>query len=148
MFRRVENLRMWARNTFHGWVLRSPHGFERRKRWGGATVRKGTETLAPGRGGYIAQRPLSVVPTGCRYYRRSPEKVTERSYRYTDTGPVLPGGPVVPTPGRFYRGSPEIKTENSYRYYRPCVGCTGNLSSFWKDLRSRLRFLVRRNMDM
>jgi hypothetical protein len=50
MFRRVEKLRMWARNTFHSWFLRSPHGFERRKREGAATVRK-KETLAlSGRG--------------------------------------------------------------------------------------------------
>jgi hypothetical protein len=50
MFRRVEKLRMWARNTFHGWVLRSPHGFERRKKEGAATVGK-KETLAlSGRG--------------------------------------------------------------------------------------------------
>jgi hypothetical protein len=48
-------------------------------------------TLAPGRGAYIAQRPLSVVPTGCRYYRRSPKNETERSYRYTAPGSVLPG---------------------------------------------------------
>jgi hypothetical protein len=40
MFQRVEKLRMWARNTFHDWFLRSPHGFERRKREGNATVRK------------------------------------------------------------------------------------------------------------
>jgi hypothetical protein len=92
MFRRVENLRMWARNTFRGWVLRSPRGFERRKGWGVATVRIETETLAPGRGAYIAQRLLLVVPTGCRYYRRSPKNVTERSYRYTAPGSVLPGG--------------------------------------------------------
>jgi hypothetical protein len=92
MFRRVENLRMWARNTFHGWFLRSPHGFERNKREGTAMVRKEAQTLAPGRGAYIAQRPLSVVPTGRRYYRRSLENMTERSYRYTDQGPVLPGG--------------------------------------------------------
>jgi hypothetical protein len=38
MFRRVENLRMWARNTFHGSVVRSPHGFERKKRRGDAMV--------------------------------------------------------------------------------------------------------------
>jgi hypothetical protein len=50
MFRRVENLRMWIRNTLRGWFLRSPHGFERRKREGAATVRK-KETLAlSGRG--------------------------------------------------------------------------------------------------
>jgi hypothetical protein len=89
-----------------------------------------TGTLAPGRGAYIAQRPLSVVPTRCRYYRRSSKNKTERSYRYTAPGSVLPGGPVVPTRGRFYRGTPEIQTENSYRYYRPCVGCTDNISSF------------------
>jgi hypothetical protein len=137
MFRRVENLRMWARNTFHGWFLRSPHGFERNKREGGSTVRKGTQTLAPGRGAYIAQRLLSVVPTGRRYYRRYAEIVTARSYRYTDPASVLPGGggPVVPTRRQFYRGSPEIPTENSYRYYRPCVGCTGRLSSFWNRLK-------------
>jgi hypothetical protein len=50
MFRRVENLSMWIRNALHGWFLRSPHGFERRKREGAATVRK-NETLAlSGRG--------------------------------------------------------------------------------------------------
>jgi hypothetical protein len=40
MFRRVENLRMWARNTLHGWFLRSPHGFEKRRREGATMVRK------------------------------------------------------------------------------------------------------------
>jgi hypothetical protein len=45
MFRRVENLRMWTRNTLHGWFLRSPHRFEKRRREGAATVRK-NETLA------------------------------------------------------------------------------------------------------
>jgi hypothetical protein len=40
MFRRVENLRMWARDTFHGWFLRSPHGFEKRREEDAATVRK------------------------------------------------------------------------------------------------------------
>jgi hypothetical protein len=106
MFRRVENLRMWARNTFHGWVWRSPHGFERRKR-DGAVQRLEIRNPSPsGRGAYIAQRPLSVVPTGRRYYRRSLENETEMSYRYTDPGSVLPGGPVVPTWRRFYRGSP------------------------------------------
>jgi hypothetical protein len=50
MFRRVENLRMWARNTLHGWFLRSPCGFEKRRGEGAATVRK-KETLAlSGRG--------------------------------------------------------------------------------------------------
>jgi hypothetical protein len=138
MFQRVENLRMWARNTFHGWVLRSPCGFEMRSKRGGATVGKKLKTLAPGCGAYIAQRLLSVVPAGCRYYRWFPNIETERSYRYTAPGPVLPGGPVVPTRGRFYRGTLEIQTENSYWYYRPCVGCTGRLSRFfWKDLGSR-----------
>jgi hypothetical protein len=40
MFRRVENLRMWDRNTFHGWDVRSPHGFERKERRGDATVER------------------------------------------------------------------------------------------------------------
>jgi hypothetical protein len=40
MFRRVENLRMWARNTLHGWFLRPPHGFEKRRREGATMVRK------------------------------------------------------------------------------------------------------------
>jgi hypothetical protein len=31
MFRREENQRIWARNTFHGWVLRSLGGLERRE---------------------------------------------------------------------------------------------------------------------
>jgi hypothetical protein len=44
MFRRVENQRIWARNTFHGWVLRSLGGLERRERYGVATVwKKGPE---------------------------------------------------------------------------------------------------------
>jgi hypothetical protein len=135
MFRRVENLRMWARNTFHGWVLRSPCGLERRSKRGGCNGWKELRTLAPGCGAYIAQRVLSVAPTWCRYYRGSPKIETERSYRYTAPGSVLPGGPVVPTRGRLYRESLEIQTENSYRYYRPCVGCTGGLSRFWKDFR-------------
>jgi hypothetical protein len=58
----------------------------------GATVGKGLQTLAPGRGTYVAQRVLSVVTTGCRYYRGSPKIETERSYRYTAPGSVLPEG--------------------------------------------------------
>jgi hypothetical protein len=92
MFRRVENLRMWDRNTFHGWVLRSPCGLERRSKRDGCNGCKELRTLAPGCGAYIAQRVLSVVPTGCRYYRWSPKIETERSYRYTAPGSVLPGG--------------------------------------------------------
>jgi hypothetical protein len=130
MFRRVENLNKWTRNTLHGWFLRSPQGLSSgRERERGQRLKR-TETLASGRGAYIAQRSLSVVPTGCRYYRRSLEIETEMSYRYTDPGSVLPGGPVVPTRRRFYREAPEIPTVGSHRYYRPCVGCTGSLTSF------------------
>jgi hypothetical protein len=45
MFRRVENLRMWAKIAFHGWVLRSLGGLERRERLRAATV--GRERLEP-----------------------------------------------------------------------------------------------------
>jgi hypothetical protein len=45
MFRRVENQRIWARNTFHGWELRSLGGLERRERLRAATV--GRERLEP-----------------------------------------------------------------------------------------------------
>jgi hypothetical protein len=62
------------------------------ERRGVANGWKKTETLGASRGPYIAQRCLSVVPTGCRYYRRSLEIEIEMSYRYTDSGSVLPGG--------------------------------------------------------
>jgi hypothetical protein len=78
MFRRVENLRMWTRNTLHGWFLRFPHGFEKMRREGAVTVRKKKETLALSSRGYIAQPLLSVVPTRRRYYRRSLEIMTEK----------------------------------------------------------------------
>jgi hypothetical protein len=40
MFRRVENLKKWTRNTLHSWFLRSPHGFEKWRREGAAMVGK------------------------------------------------------------------------------------------------------------
>jgi hypothetical protein len=103
MFRRVENLKKWTRNTLHGWFLRSPQGLSSGRERARPTVEIRAETLASGRGAYIAQRLLSVVPTGCRYYQRSLEIEPEMSYRYTDPGSVLPGGLVVPTRRQFYR---------------------------------------------
>jgi hypothetical protein len=40
MFRRVENQEIWARSTFHGWVLRSLGGFGEEGVGGGSTVGK------------------------------------------------------------------------------------------------------------
>jgi hypothetical protein len=92
MFRRVENRKKWTRITLHGWFVRSPQGLSNVRREGRGQRLEKVETLGAGRGPYIAQRRLSVVPTGCRYYRRFPEIETEMSYRYTDPGSVLPGG--------------------------------------------------------
>jgi hypothetical protein len=46
MFRRVENLKKWTRNTLHGWFLRSPHGLSKGRVGARPMVRKETETLA------------------------------------------------------------------------------------------------------
>jgi hypothetical protein len=61
---------MWARNTFHGWVLRSPHGFERKKRRGDATVGRKNWNPSPWSPGLYSPAALigstdevSVLPT-------------------------------------------------------------------------------------
>jgi hypothetical protein len=136
MFRRVENLRMWTRNTLHGWFLRSPRGFEKRRREGTTTVRKKKETLALRSRGLNSPATTigstdgaSVLPAVPRNYDREVISVYRPWVGSTE------GVPVVPTRRRFYRGMPESPTENSYRYYRPCVGCTGSLNSFWNRLK-------------
>jgi hypothetical protein len=92
MFRRVENLRMWARNTFHGWFLRSPHGFERKKREGGCNGWKKNSNPSPWSRGLYSPAAFIGSTNGASVLPAVPENVTERSYRYTDPGPVLPGG--------------------------------------------------------
>jgi hypothetical protein len=124
MFRRVENLRMWTRNTLHGWFLRSPHGFEKWRREGVATVRKKKETLALrsrvlynpaaviGSTGRVSVLP--AVPRNCArevisVYR--PWVGSTGGSGSTDTASVLPGNArnsnselilVLPTLCRLY----------------------------------------------
>jgi hypothetical protein len=45
MFRRVENLKKWTRNTLHGWFLRSPQGLSSGRERARPTVETRTETL-------------------------------------------------------------------------------------------------------
>jgi hypothetical protein len=79
-------------NHFARLVCEIPTRIEQWEREGRDQWLEKVETLGAGRVPYIAQRRLSVVPAGCRYYRRFPEIETEMSYRYTDPGSVLPGG--------------------------------------------------------
>jgi hypothetical protein len=125
MFRRVENLRMWTKNTLHGWFLRSPHGFEKRRREGAAMVRKkGNPSPLRSRGlnspaAIIGSTDrASVLPAVPRKYDREVISVyrpwvgSTGGSGSTDTTSVLPGIArnsnrelisVLPTLCRLYR---------------------------------------------
>jgi hypothetical protein len=125
MFRRVENLRMWTRNTLHSWFLRSPHGFEKWRREGATTVRKKKETLALRLRGLYSPAAVigstdrvSVLPAVPRNYDREfisvyrPRVGSTGGSGSTDTTSVLPGNTrnsnrelisVLPTLCRLYR---------------------------------------------
>jgi hypothetical protein len=92
MFRRVENRKEWLGTLLHGWFLKSPQGLSK----GGKGVRLmvGREHLNPRcwpRALYSPAMFIGSTDRG-RYYHRSAENETERSYRYTDLASVLPGG--------------------------------------------------------
>jgi hypothetical protein len=72
MFRRVENQEIWARSTFHGWVLRSLGGFGENGEEGASTV--GKMGLNPSSRSRWLYRPAGFIGS-------------------TDGASVLPGSP-------------------------------------------------------